>query len=61
MVRRARDRHWPTVETGLWILLAAMSLTLRLARLDVAPLAADEVHEALAAWRLAAGSGVTAG
>ena len=61
MVRRARDRHWPTVETGLWILLAAMSLTLRLARLDVAPLAADEVHEALAAWRLAAGSGVPAG
>ncbi len=51
-----------TVETALWILVAAVALALRLARLDAAPLNGREVREVILAWRAATGQGMpTAG
>ena len=40
-----------TVETGLWALVGAVALALRLAHLDAAPLSGREAHEAMLAWR----------
>lgn len=40
-----------TVESALWALIVVVALTLRLYRLDAAPLAIGEAREALLAWR----------
>lgn len=52
-------RHFSlTLESALWILVAAVALGLRLARLDAAPLNGDEAHEAMLAWRAVNGLGM---
>jgi hypothetical protein len=52
---------WLTVEIGLWGLVLLIALSLRLPRLDAAPLNADEARGALAAWRWTDGQGLPAG
>lgn len=47
-----------TVETALWALIVVVALTLRLYRLDAAPLAIGEAREALLAWRVVNGQGM---
>ena len=49
-----------TVETALWILVAVVALTLRLAHLDAAPLNSHEAREAIFAWRAVTGQGMPA-
>ncbi len=57
-INQNRQKPFLTVETALWILVAIAALTLRLARLDAAPLNAREAHEATLAWRAATGQGM---
>ena len=47
----ARYAPRPTVETGLWILVACIGLSVRVADLDAAPLSAPEAHQAMLSWR----------
>lgn len=47
-----------TWEVALWGLVGVAALAMRLAQLDVAPLAADEARAATAAWRAATRQGV---
>jgi len=51
----------PTLETGLWILVGLVALSLRLAQLDGAPLTASEAEAALQAWRGANGGALPVG
>jgi hypothetical protein len=50
-----------TVETALWILIGAVALALRLARVDAAPLSSREAREAVLAWRAVTGQGMPEG
>ncbi len=47
-----------TYEHVLWVLVAAIALVLRVAKLGDAPLTATEAREALLAWRAASGAGM---
>jgi uncharacterized protein (TIGR03663 family) len=46
------------VETGLWVLLVALALSMRLAQLGASPLTALEAREATLSWRAATGEGL---
>ncbi len=54
---KTRPKRRMTVEVGLWLLVLALALSLRLFQLDLAPLSVPEAHEATLAWRAAFGQG----
>ncbi len=57
MSQRKEGNQRLTVETGLWVLIITIALTLRLASLDAAPLGLYEAREAMLAWRAVNGQG----
>jgi uncharacterized protein (TIGR03663 family) len=50
-----------STEAAAWIALGVLSLLLRIAALDAAPLSAGEAGQAMLAWRAATGQGMPAG